>query len=155
MEAWEKGGRKGGSVAAPQSRLQMVQRAAKARKRRQRKEQVDEAQRNKDEAKARREEEQAQRTERRMRRGQKERKRRPVGNCHPQVEHDQRRGGILEGKWKRGAGQMRTTDRAQEGRGVGWLCDWRGVRRVADMKARGVRFEAASAEGSDGRVPAY
>ena len=36
---------------------------------------------------------------------------------------------------------MRTTERAQEGRGVGWLCEWRGVNRVADMKARGVRFE--------------
>ena len=36
---------------------------------------------------------------------------------------------------------MRTMERAQEGRGVGRLCDWRGVNRVADMKARGMRFE--------------
>lgn len=25
--------------------------------------------------------------------------------------------------------------------GSGWLCDWRGVIRVADMQAQGVRFE--------------
>ena len=37
---------------------------------------------------------------------------------------------------------MRTTERAQEGRGVGWLCDWQGANRVVDMKARGVQFEA-------------
>ena len=70
MEAWEKGGRKGTSVAVAYSRPQMVQRAAKARQRRQRKEQVDEARRNKDEAKARREEERAQRAECRVRRDQ-------------------------------------------------------------------------------------
>ena len=34
------------------------------------------------------------------------------------------------------------TERAQEGRGVGWLCDWRGANRVVDMKAKGVQFEA-------------
>ena len=33
-------------------------------------------------------------------------------------------------------------EKAQQGRGVGWLCDWKGVSRVADMKAQGVRFEA-------------
>ena len=33
-------------------------------------------------------------------------------------------------------------EKAQQGRGVGWLCDWQGVNRVADMKAKGVQFEA-------------
>ena len=129
-------------MAVAHSRLQMVQRAAKARQRRQRKEKADEARRNKDKAKAQREEEQAQKAERRVRRDQEERKRRPVGHCRPQVEHDRRRGGILEGKWTQGEGRMRTTERAQEGRGVGWLCDWRGANRVVDMKAKGVQFEA-------------
>ena len=85
LEAWEKGGRKGTSVAVAHSRLQMVQRAAKARQRRQRKEKADEARRNKGKAnlKAQREEEQAQKAEHRARRDQKERKRRPVHGALP------------------------------------------------------------------------
>ena len=142
LEAWEKGGRKGTSVAAAHSRLQMVQRAAKARQRRQRKEKADEARRNKDKAKAQREEEQAQKAEHRAQRDQEERKRQPVGHCCPQVEHGQKRGGILEWKWTQGEGRMRTTEQAQEGRGARWLCDWRGANRVVDMKAKGVQFEA-------------
>ena len=114
MEAWEKGGKIGTSVAVAHSRLQMVQRAAKARKRRQRKERIDEARRNKEEAKAQMGEEQAERAERRVRRDQKERKRRPVGHCRPQAEHDQRRGGIMEAKWKRGG---RTDAYDREGTG--------------------------------------
>ena len=37
---------------------------------------------------------------------------------------------------------MRTTEQAQEGRGVRWLCGWWGVNQLADMKVQGVQFEA-------------
>ena len=42
-EAWEEGGRRGPSVAVAHSRLQMVPRAAMARKRRRHKERIDES----------------------------------------------------------------------------------------------------------------
>ena len=44
-------------------------------------------------------------------------------------------------------------ERAQEGRGVGWLCEWRGVNRVTDMKARGVRFEVVQRAVMGGYLP--
>ena len=59
MEAWEKGGEKGTLVAVAHSRLQMVQRAAMARKRRRHKEQLEESRQRKEEAKARQGREQA------------------------------------------------------------------------------------------------